>query len=903
MTSEKFNVPLRTKMYGTKHLSEVFSKSPLDFFIMLSSLSGIVGSRGQANYAAGNAFQDAFAQGQENSKTHYMSLDLGMIEGSSAYENDEGRVRIENLLRQGWIPIKPEEFTRTLDYAISPSAHRDGCKQAMIGIDRTSLNKAVNATPTTRSGMFVHVRGSVDDQKQSESTATAHNRKKNIKDARSLAEVHEAFSTAIVRQLSNLIVLDSAKISKELPLMSYGLDSLTAIELKNWFAQELDTAIQASEILDSPSVLALAIKAASRSALVQLKSPDQTEGEWQEFASGMPPEQRLFEGPLVNGDYDIASTESLLPKLPLPDLNDTLELYIDCAQSFLSDEELKRTCGAIKEFRDGIGLRLQQKLLERMNDPNIDNWQYDLQVNSIYLDTREPVYPFGIFYGSHLLTEVPHSQPERAAVISLDSLKFMQRLNAGELKQDFLNEEPLCMNSLQWLFNTARQPFVNVDKVSKQAPNEYLITLRRGHIFKVYLTKEGKTISYGDLKTVFQMILNNSDEELPAVATLTADERQSWAELRTTVRSLRKENDSLITMVEGAAFIICLDDESPETATERCNQFLLGPPSNRWSDKSLQFVICANGVSGYICEHSMLDASSIKQLNSSVTDAILAHQPEGASSTNAVVEDDSQPKIDVSNDGIVNRLEGTVTEFRFAVNPIIEGQITRVQIHFKKSYTPAEFMHCQIPAFGNKFLRSRRIAPRTGYQLIIQLASLLYFGRQHPSWETITKMHFHKGRLDWIQAVSPAMFQFCKAASSPDVSSSQQHKLLREAATVHTNTMARIARGKGFAGHLECLKAVLHADESMPALFEDPTWRMMRVNGPRKIKTDSIEGLRAQEAGFLMPDLESVFVHYEMGQDECLFYVQSTEGRTERFCDMLRQAVEKVRGLLEMDGV
>ena len=317
----------------------------------------------------------------------------------------------------------------------------------------------------------------------------------------------------------------------------------------------------------------------------------------------------------------------------------------------------------------------------------------------------------------------------------------------------------------------------------------------------------------------------------------------------------------------------------------------------------MQFVVCANGVSGYICEHSMLDASSIKQLNSSVTDAILAHHSEGASLSNAVVKDDSKSKNDVSNDDVVNRLKGTLIEFRFVMNPVVEDHITRVQMHFKKSHTPVEFMHCQILNFGNKFLRRRRIASRTGYQSVIQLASLLYFGQQHPSWETITKMHFHKGRLDWIQAVSPAMFQFCKAASSPEFSSSEQGKLLREAATVHTKTMARIARGKGFAGHLECLKAVLHADESMPALFEDPTWQMMRVHSPRKIKTDSTEGLRAQEAGFLMPDPESVFVHNEMGQNECLFHVQSTEGRAERFCDMLRQAVKKVRGLLEIDGV
>lgn len=68
MTVEDFNVPLLTKLYGTKYLSEAFAKPSLDFFIMLSSLSGIVGSRGQANYAAGNTFQDAFAQSQRKSK-------------------------------------------------------------------------------------------------------------------------------------------------------------------------------------------------------------------------------------------------------------------------------------------------------------------------------------------------------------------------------------------------------------------------------------------------------------------------------------------------------------------------------------------------------------------------------------------------------------------------------------------------------------------------------------------------------------------------------------------------------------------------------------------------------------------------------------------------------------------
>jgi len=67
------------------------------------------------------------------------------------------------------------------------------------------------------------------------------------------------------------------------------------------------------------------------------------------------------------------------------------------------------------------------------------------------------------------------------------------------------------------------------------------------------------------------------------------------------------------------------------------------------------------------------------------------------------------------------------------------------------------------------------------------------------------------------------------------------------------------------------------------------------------IKTDATEGLMTQKAGFLMPDPESVFVHYEIEDDGCLFYIQSTKGRTKPFCDALQRAAEKVRALLDTD--
>ena len=69
MTGEDWQLPLQIKMHGTRNLDEGFRSSSLDFFVMLSSLSGVIGTRGQANYAAGNTYQDEFAQARVDSRT------------------------------------------------------------------------------------------------------------------------------------------------------------------------------------------------------------------------------------------------------------------------------------------------------------------------------------------------------------------------------------------------------------------------------------------------------------------------------------------------------------------------------------------------------------------------------------------------------------------------------------------------------------------------------------------------------------------------------------------------------------------------------------------------------------------------------------------------------------------
>ena len=302
-------------------------------------------------------------------------------------------------------------------------------------------------------------------------------------------------------------------------------------------------------------------------------------------------------------------------------------------------------------------------------------------------------------------------------------------------------------------------------------------------------------------------------------------------------------------LIESAAFIICLDDVAPTSSTARANTFLLDNISNRWSDKSLQFVICRNGSSALLCEHSMVDGSTYRQLNEAIVDAIVAHSSEplwtGA--------------VDLRNPRPV------VSKHVFDPIPDLGFHINRVQRKNNHIFAFPEHKHHLSTRFGSKLLRSKKCSPKSGYQLVIQLASLLYFGYQPPSWETISMRTFNKGRVEIMQVVSPAVAEFCAAANSPDVSISTRRQLFYEAARAHTKTATRVARGRGFAGHLYALQEVLREGEDMPALFTDPTYSRTQ---PGKIMTDCTESEDAlQEGGFMMPDWEHVWVRCQVQED------------------------------------
>lgn len=304
-----------------------------------------------------------------------------------------------------------------------------------------------------------------------------------------------------------------------------------------------------------------------------------------------------------------------------------------------------------------------------------------------------------------------------------------------------------------------------------------------------------------------------------------------------------------MSAIESAAFVVCLDDGKPSNASERCNQFFLGDPSNRWSDKTLQFVVCENGVSAFVGEHAMLDGMSVRRFNISITRAIMHHKAE-----------------EVTGEASLDGVE-LVQELSFVTDPVLKVRVSQIQQQFSERYAPIEFVHYKVSTLGNNFLRKHKCPSKAGYQVIIQLACLLYYGYQPESWETVSMSCFHHGRVDWIQAVQPTMASFCTAARDPTIPLAQKQKMFFDAVTTFANTMTLIRRGHGFKAHLHALLAMVQEGEPTPALFEEQAWRDTMVSSVKTVKTDCLEGAMLQETAFLMAEPKCIFLHYEVEDD------------------------------------
>lgn len=246
MSEADFTQVMAPKVAGTRVLHNAFRDHKLEFFVMFGSAGSVIAAPGQGNYAAANAFLDAFAhqrraQGLPALTIGWGPWSVGMVE----------ELRLENLYAQRGIElITPAAGTRILDRLIHQKvAHvvaisADWARARRIGI--------VGALPPMFSDL-----GTEDTSASDTASASSF--------LDSLAECPpgDRFATAArqVRHLaSGVFDLPAAEIGLDDALDDLGLDSMMAMDFRGRISAVFAVELPVLELLRGVSVNSLAAR-------------------------------------------------------------------------------------------------------------------------------------------------------------------------------------------------------------------------------------------------------------------------------------------------------------------------------------------------------------------------------------------------------------------------------------------------------------------------------------------------------------------------------------------------------------------------------------------------------------------------------------------------------------------
>ncbi|MFJ6837056.1 SDR family NAD(P)-dependent oxidoreductase [Streptomyces sp. NPDC091209] len=245
LTPERLARVLRPKVDGAAHLHRLTADIPLDLFLLISSAAGVLGGPGQGNYAAANVFLDQLAHHRRALGLPAVSVSFGAWagEGLAAEHAD-----LDRMARLGHRALTPDQGRDLVELAL-----RRGAPHLIAwSLDLPRLRES---TATAHDGTAALWRSLLPPPRTGQDGgASLADRLARLPEADRAARV-----LALVREeASRALGLRSAEsVRPDQPLRELGMDSVTAVELRNRIGTRIGARLPATLLFDHPTAARL----------------------------------------------------------------------------------------------------------------------------------------------------------------------------------------------------------------------------------------------------------------------------------------------------------------------------------------------------------------------------------------------------------------------------------------------------------------------------------------------------------------------------------------------------------------------------------------------------------------------------------------------------------------------
>jgi len=248
LTGERLAGVLRPKVDAAWHLHEATKDLDLTAFVLFSSMSGILGGPGQANYAAGNTFLDALARHRRSLGLPGTSLAWGPWTQDAGMIGTLSDTDVHRIARAGMPELTPEQGAVLFDAALDtgeplvlpvrldlPALREQGDIHPMLrGLVRVRARRSVAGGSVAAAGLVQRLEGLGRDERR------------------------EVLLDLVRGQIG--VVLGHAGAQAVDPGRAFqdlGFDSLTAVELRNRLGKATGLRLPATVVFDYPTANAL----------------------------------------------------------------------------------------------------------------------------------------------------------------------------------------------------------------------------------------------------------------------------------------------------------------------------------------------------------------------------------------------------------------------------------------------------------------------------------------------------------------------------------------------------------------------------------------------------------------------------------------------------------------------
>ncbi|WP_433228390.1 SDR family NAD(P)-dependent oxidoreductase [Micromonospora sp. CA-248260] len=249
LTTAQFDTVLAAKVDAAWHLHELTAHRDLSAFVLFSSFAGLLGTPGQANYAAANGFLDGLAALRRAAGLPAVSLAWGLWAQASGMTGHLSETDLARMAREGLRPLEAGEGMSLLDDSLA--AGLPVVAPTKLGLP--ALRAQGDALPALLRGLVTRT-----SRRQ---TATGQATAGTLADR--LAPLTEADRTTALTDLVRAQVTavlghgGDGVVDPDRAFRDLGFDSLTALELRNRLGTATGLRLAAGVVFDHPTLTEL----------------------------------------------------------------------------------------------------------------------------------------------------------------------------------------------------------------------------------------------------------------------------------------------------------------------------------------------------------------------------------------------------------------------------------------------------------------------------------------------------------------------------------------------------------------------------------------------------------------------------------------------------------------------